>query len=123
MIGSYRVAAATGFAGDRYEPARILAERSGPDALVFECLAERTIALAQAERMTGRSDGYDRRLLDRIRQTLPVVAAADGVIISNGGAANPRAAAAAAAELTAELGLACPVAAVTGDDVLERIDR
>ena len=40
-----------GYSGDRIEPAVELAEKGELDYLVFECLAERTIALAQQARM------------------------------------------------------------------------
>src|SRR5687767_3164758 len=39
-----RVGTGVGFSDDRFEPARDLAERGAVDYLVFECLAERTIA-------------------------------------------------------------------------------
>ena len=42
-----RMGAGAGYAGDRIEPAVELAEKGGLDYVVFECLAERTIALAQ----------------------------------------------------------------------------
>jgi len=38
-----------GFSGDRIEPAVVLAEKGELDYLILECLAERTIALAQKE--------------------------------------------------------------------------
>ena len=43
---AFRIGAGAGYAGDRSDPAQALAERGALDALVFECLAERTIALA-----------------------------------------------------------------------------
>ena len=45
-----RIGAGAGFADDRIEPAVDLVERGELDFLVFECLAERTIALRQLER-------------------------------------------------------------------------
>lgn len=42
---SVRIGSGAGFAGDRIEPAMELAERGDLRYLVFECLAERTIAL------------------------------------------------------------------------------
>jgi len=42
-----RIGAGAGYAGDRIPPALALAEKGQLDYLVFECLAERTIALAQ----------------------------------------------------------------------------
>jgi hypothetical protein len=46
-----RIGAGAGYSGDRIEPAVELAERGGLDYLVFECLAERTIALARQARL------------------------------------------------------------------------
>src|SRR5919199_474276 len=43
-------------------PARDLAVRGELDYLTFECLAERTIALAQTERLHRPDRGYDRLL-------------------------------------------------------------
>ena len=45
-----RVGSGAGYSGDRIEPAVELAEKGDLDYLVFECLAERTIALAQQAR-------------------------------------------------------------------------
>jgi hypothetical protein len=46
----YRIGSGAGYAGDRIDPAQALAEHGRLNALVFECLAERTIALAQLRR-------------------------------------------------------------------------
>ncbi|MCB2005166.1 MAG: acyclic terpene utilization AtuA family protein, partial [Rhodoferax sp.] len=47
---TFRIGSGAGYSGDRIDPAQDLAERGQLDALVFECLAERTIALAQLRR-------------------------------------------------------------------------
>jgi hypothetical protein len=54
-----RIGAGAGYSGDRIEPAVELAEKGALDYLVFECLAERTIALAQLARRQGPNAGYD----------------------------------------------------------------
>ncbi|MDR5782869.1 DUF1446 domain-containing protein [Caballeronia sp. LZ065] len=114
-----RIGAGAGYSGDRIEPAVELAEHGALDYLVFECLAERTIALAQQSRRHDPGSGYDPLLEARMRAVLPI-AAKNGVrIISNMGAANPRAAARRTAEIARELGLSLKIAAVTGDDVLD----
>ena len=51
-----RIGAGAGYAGDRIPPALALAEKGQLDYLVFECLAERTIALAQTR--TKRAKGH-----------------------------------------------------------------
>lgn len=119
-----RIGAGAGFAGDRIEPALELVERGELDFLVFECLAERTIALAQDARRTDPEGGYDPLLLERMRRVLPAARARGVRIVTNAGAANPLGAAHAVATLARELGLApLRVAAVTGDDVLDVIRR
>ena len=45
-----RIGSGAGYAGDRLEPALELIEKGNLDYIGFECLAERTIALAQQER-------------------------------------------------------------------------
>jgi Acyclic terpene utilisation family protein AtuA len=119
-----RIGAGAGFQGDRIEPAIELAERGGLDYLVFECLAERTIALAQQARRADLRAGYDPLLEARMRATLPIAARNGTKIISNMGAANPLAAAHRVAEIAGELGLgALRIAAVIGDDVLDATRR
>ncbi|MFM0051108.1 acyclic terpene utilization AtuA family protein [Caballeronia grimmiae] len=115
-----RIGAGAGYSGDRIEPAVELAEHGALDYLVFECLAERTIAIAQQARRNNPDLGYDPLLEARMRAVLPV-AVKNGVrIISNMGAANPRAAARKTAQIARELGLdGLNIAAVTGDDVLD----
>ncbi|VVE14339.1 ABC transporter substrate-binding protein [Pandoraea pneumonica] len=114
-----RIGAGAGYSGDRIEPAVELAEHGALDYLVFECLAERTIAIAQQARRRDPQLGYDPLLEARMRAVLPA-AIRNGVrIISNMGAANPVAAAQKTAQIARSLGLDhVKIAAVTGDDVL-----
>lgn len=115
-----RIGAGAGFSGDRIEPAVELAREGRLDFLVFECLAERTIALAQRARRADPDDGYDPLLAARMRAVLPICAEQGIRIITNMGAANPRRAARRLAGLAGELGLAgLSIAAVFGDDVLQ----
>ena len=118
MSAVVRIGAGAGFAGDRIEPAVELAERGGLDYLVFECLAERTIALAQKARLEDASLGYDPLLVERLTAALPACVANGVKIVTNMGAANPVAAARKAAEVARSLGFAgLRIAAVYGDDV------
>ena len=119
-----RIGAGAGYSGDRIEPAVELAEHGQLDYLVFECLAERTIAIAQQARRKDPSLGYDPLLDARMQAVLPVAAAKRARIVSNMGAANPRAAARRTAQIARSLGLAgLKVAAVEGDDVLDVVLR
>jgi len=115
----FRIGAGAGYAGDRIDPAQALAERGALDALVFECLAERTIALAQLRRCREPHHGYDSLLEARMRAVLPACVRQGVTVISNMGAAHPEAAGAAVLAVARELGLTrLRVAVVTGDDVL-----
>jgi Acyclic terpene utilisation family protein AtuA len=119
-----RIGAGAGYSGDRIEPAIELAERAHIDYLVFECLAERTIALAQQERRRDPARGYDPFLEARMRAVLPACTRRGIRVITNAGAANPAAAARAVAGIACELGLrGLRIAAVVGDDVLALVQR
>ena len=118
-----RIGSGAGYSGDRIEPAVELAEQGDLDYLVFECLAERTIALAQQARINDPQGGYDPLLSERMRRVLPFVGQQEGRrrlrVITNMGAANPVAAAIEVRRVAHELGLNLNVVAVVGDDVLD----
>jgi len=117
-----RIGAGAGYSGDRIEPAVELAEHGSLNYLVFECLAERTIALAQAAKLKDPSTGYDPLLGARMRAVLPACRSNGVRIITNMGAANPVSAADATRTIAQQLGLrGLKVAAVIGDDVLAHL--
>lgn len=119
---SIRIGAGAGYAGDRIPPAVELARHGQLDYLVFECLAERTIALAQLERRQQPDKGFDPLLAERMRAVLPICLAQGARIISNMGAANPLQAGHEVLRVAKELGLqGVKVAVVQGDDVLKRL--
>ncbi|MGB6255449.1 MAG: acyclic terpene utilization AtuA family protein [Bradyrhizobium sp.] len=115
-----RIGSGAGYSGDRIEPAVELAEKGDIQYLVFECLGERTVALAQQARLKNPELGYDPLLEERMRAVLPVCAAKGIKIVTNMGAANPLAAARKTAAIARSMGLSSlKVAAVIGDDVLD----
>ena len=119
---SIRIGAGAGYAGDRIPPAVELARHGQLDYLVFECLAERTIALAQLERRQQPDKGFDPLLAERMRAVLPICVAQGTRIISNMGAANPLQAGHEVLRVAKEMGLqGVKVAVVQGDDVLKRL--
>ncbi|OPA87236.1 ABC transporter substrate-binding protein [Pseudomonas fluorescens] len=118
-----RIGSGAGYSGDRIEPAVELAEQGELDYLVFECLAERTIALAQQARISDPQGGYDPLLTERMQRVLPYVGRREGHrrlrVITNMGAANPVAAGIEVRRIASALGLELKVMAVVGDDVLD----
>ena len=119
MPNVLRLGAGAGYAGDRIPPALALAEKGQLDYLVFECLAERTIALAQLEKIQNPQRGFDPLLAARMRAVLPACMANGTRIITNMGAANPLQAGREVLAVAKELGFhQLKVAVVLGDDVL-----
>lgn len=121
MKQTIRIGCGAGFSGDRLEPALILAEQGNLDYLVLECLAERTIALAQKRKLADPTKGYDLLLERRIAMLLPTLYKNKIKLITNMGAANPVAAAQKIIEIATQAGIVIKVAAVTGDDVLDQV--
>jgi Acyclic terpene utilisation family protein AtuA len=121
-VKTVRIGCGAGYSGDRIDPAVELAAHGGLSYLVFECLAERTIALAQKARRLNPAAGYDPLLEERMEAVLPFCAEKKIRILTNMGAANPRAAATRTREIAQRLGFkGLRIAAVTGDDVLDLV--
>ncbi|HSW81929.1 MAG TPA: acyclic terpene utilization AtuA family protein, partial [Usitatibacter sp.] len=117
-----RVGCAAGFSGDRTDAALpvvdTLVARGGPSYVVFETLAERTLALAQLARRANPQGGYEP-LLDLIVSPILAKCLAHGVrIVSNFGAANPMGAARRILAIAREQKLRAPrIAVIHGDDI------
>ena len=117
-----RIGCAAGFSGDRTDAAGpvvdALIAAGGPAFLIFETLAERTLALAQLARRSDPAAGYEPLLVDILRPVLGRCLAHGVRIVSNFGAANPEGAARRIHVLARDLGLPAPrIAIVQGDDV------
>ncbi|WP_111671916.1 acyclic terpene utilization AtuA family protein [Algoriphagus litoralis] len=121
MKEKLRIGCGAGFSGDRLEPALILAEKGHLDYLVLECLAERTIALAQKRKIQDPNAGYDEFLERRVSGLLPLLLKNQTRLITNMGAANPLAGGKKILEIAKRLGLKVKVAVVLGDDVFDKI--
>ena len=117
-----RLGCGAGYSGDRIEPAVELAEQGELDYLVFECLAERTIAINQLAKLADPQEGYDELLEARMEAVLPACYERGIRIITNMGAANPAAAGAIVRQMASDLGFnGLKVAVVLGDDIHEQV--
>ena len=117
-----RIGCAAGFSGDRTDAAGpvvdALIAAGGPAFLIFETLAERTLALAQLARRNDPEAGYEPLLVDLLQPVLAKCLAHGVRIVSNFGAANPAGAARRIHTLAKDLGLPAPrIAVVEGDDL------
>jgi hypothetical protein len=111
-----------GFGGDRADAAGpvvdTLISRGGPAVLMFEMLAERTLALAQLARRENPEAGFAPLMEPAVRPILRRCVEHEIPIVSNFGAANPRAAARRIQQIAKEQGIArVQVAVVEGDDL------
>ena len=119
---TFAVGCGAGFSGDRVDAAqpvvRTLIERGGPAALIFENLAERTLATQQLAKRANAQLGYEPLLELELKPVLAECLAHGIVIVGNFGAANPDGAAQLIRRLAQDMGLAAPrIAVVRGDDL------
>lgn len=111
-----------GFSGDRTDAPLSVVEAiaaSGlPGAIMFETLAERTLALGHVARRLDPELGFEPLLAELVGPVLPLCLQAGIPIVGNFGAAHPHAAARLLKRLAAERGSREPrVAVVEGDDI------
>ena len=119
-----RIGCGAGFAGDRDDAAlpiiAELARHRGPRFLIFETLAERTLALCQLEKRGDPSRGYSPALERIVPKALGPALQAGIRIVSNFGAANPRAAADRISALARTSGFPrARIAVIEGDDLTD----
>ena len=112
-----------GFAGDRFDASipivKQLVNVNAPKYLIFEVLAERTLALAQQLRNKNSEEGYSPFLDSYINPILEDCLENNIKIVSNIGAANPMGAAKRILEIAEKQKIRKPkIGVVIGDDLL-----
>ena len=120
--GGFLIGCGAGFSGDRLDAAGPVVDaiaRSGrPGAIMFETLAERTLALGHLARRIDPAAGYEPLLAELVGPVLSTCLRAGIPVIGNFGAANPPAAAGLLHRLASGAGLPPPrIAVVHGDDL------
>lgn len=119
-----RIGSGAGYAGDRIDPAVELMEKGNLDYIIFECLAERTVAIGQQDKEKDGERGYNQLLEERMEKILPLVSKNRFKVITNMGAANPESAARTAKRIARELGVTgIKIACVTGDDISDSLEK
>ena len=122
------VGCGAGFSGDRVDAGlpvvRTLIARGGPAAMIYENLAERTLANQHLSKRSNPQLGYEPLLELQLRPVLAECLAHGITIVGNFGAANPDGAARLIQRLAQELGLAPPrIAVLRGDDLSDDAGR
>lgn len=119
-----RIGCGAGCSYDRLEPAIELVEKGNLDYIIFECLAERTIANNQQIKLKDSSKGYTPMLEARMRGILKQSKENGVKIITNMGAANPIKAVELVLEIAKEMSISnLKIAMVTGDDITKDLDK
>jgi hypothetical protein len=117
-----RIGGASGFWGDSVCGPIQLVERAEIDYLVFDYLAETTMAVLAAARLKQPEAGYATDFVDTaMRSVLTEVVRKKIKVLANAGGINPHACRRALLALADELGVELRVAVVEGDDVHERL--
>jgi hypothetical protein len=113
-----RIGCASGFWGDSEVGAPQLVQSGQIDYLVFDYLAETTMAILAAARTKRPELGFATDFVDvAMRSVVADVARRRIKVVANAGGLNPRGCAAAVEKVAAEAGVALKVAVVEGDDV------
>ncbi|MBL22270.1 MAG: ABC transporter substrate-binding protein [Rhodospirillaceae bacterium] len=121
MTDTLKIGGGAGFLDDRIAPALDILENSDVDFLMLEHLAERTLALLQEAKRSGKP-GHVANLRHRMETLLPPAAERGVRIVTNLGGADPVGAAELVRQVAKEKGLDhLKIAAVTGDDVTELV--
>lgn len=112
-----RLGSGSAYADDRLDAVAAMAASGRVSYLGFDCLAERTMALAQVRRRADPAAGQDRRI-GRLVPLLADYLAAGGKVVGNFGAAHPDAARDDFARALAAVGVpGVRIGVVHGDDV------
>lgn len=122
LARTVRIGGASGFWGDSSVAVPQLLRDPRLDFLVFDYLAELTMAILAAARAKNPALGYAVDFVPTIRDALPQLMAGGVRVISNAGGVNPQACADALAAAAAELGFAPRIAVVHGDDVMPLVE-
>ena len=113
-----RIGGASGFWGDSSVGAPQLVASGQIDVLVFDYLAETTMAILVAAQRKNPEAGYATDFVEAAMRSVLAEVLKQGIkVVSNAGGIHPQACARALAALAAELGLTLRIAVVDGDDV------
>lgn len=123
MADRVRIANAGGYWGDDLAQIRLQIERGPIDFVTLDYLAEITMSIMQKQRARDPRAGYARDFIPQIEEVLDSLLDRGVRVISNPGGVNPLACRDALLEMAARRGRALEVAAVMGDDIMDRLDE
>ena len=116
-----RIANAGGYWGDDLTQFRRQIELGPVDYVTLDFLAEITMSIMQKQRARDPRAGYARDFIAQVAETLPLLVQRGVRVVTNAGGVNPLACRAALIELAQSHRAALEVAAVVGDDLMDRL--
>jgi acyclic terpene utilization AtuA family protein len=121
MAELIRIANAGGYWGDDLSQLRRQVELGPVDYVTLDFLAEITMSIMQKQRARDPRAGYARDFVAQVEEALPLLVERGARVITNAGGVNPLACRGALLEVIQGHGRSIDVAAVVGDDLLERL--
>jgi hypothetical protein len=123
-----RIGCAAGFAGDRFDASETVIEYleqyDGPKYLMFEVLAERTLAITKTLQREDPCKGYSPFLHSYLEPVIKRCHAAGIKIVTNAGASNPKQAGKLVNEMAIAQGMTdYRTAVVEGDNLFEKLSE
>src|SRR5262245_1551158 len=121
MADLLRIANAGGYWGDDLAQFKRQVELGPVDVVTLDFLAEITMSIMQKQRARDPRAGFARDFIAQVEGTLPLLVERGVRVISNAGGVNPLACRAALLAMAQSHGKPLEVAAVVGDDLMERL--
>jgi hypothetical protein len=121
MRDMIRIANAGGYWGDDLSQFKRQLELGPIDYVTLDFLAEITMSIMQKQRARDARAGYARDFIAQVEEALPLIVKSGARVITNAGGVNPLGCRGALLEMTQLHGTPLDVAAVAGDDLMERL--
>lgn len=123
MPDSIRIANAGGYWGDDLTQFKRQLSLGPVDYVTLDFLAEITMSIMQKQRARDPMAGYARDFIGMVEEALPLLLERGTKVISNPGGVNPLGCRAALIEMIELHGHSVEVAAVAGDDLMDRLEE
>lgn len=118
-----RIAGVQGFYGDSPMGAMRVAMAGAADYLMQDALSELTLSILQKDKLKDPTLGYARDVELLAQRVYPIALSKGMRIVTNSGGLNPHSAAQKVKAILAKQGLEdIKIAAITGDDMMERLE-
>ena len=123
MKSLVRIANASGYWGD--DPEALYRQVTGGplDYVTMDFLAEITMVILQRQRARDARAGFAYDFVEQLERALPAVVERGITLVVNAGGINPSGCAEAIEALCRKAGVSLPIAEVSGDDMLPRLDE